>query len=201
MAPTYTKGAAQMSEHIRATIEELQDDVRKLQAKLIDTMKLTNMLCERIGLPEIYDVAELEPKASRSAVAVDEFFNKPLNTSVKTLLTRRKAAGRGPATAEDIYDGLIAGGYDKFPDNKDEALTGLRISLGKSSHTFVRLPNGSYGLGEWYDIKQQVKRQGAAFGKAEEKNGQNKIDTTEEVFLNEESPKPAQGASKTDDPF
>ncbi len=45
-------------------------------------------------------------------------------------------------------------------------MNNLRISLGKSSHTFVKLPNGIFGLGEWYDIKKP--KQAVANGKTEE---------------------------------
>ena len=36
----------------------------------------------------------------------------------------------------------------------------LRISLGKSSHTFHKLPNGQYGLLEWYPNVKPPKKRG-----------------------------------------
>ncbi len=97
----------------------------------------------------------------------DEYYNKPLNSAVKMYLQRRKAAGRGPATAEEIFDALVEGGYDSFQGSRADALPGLRISLGKSTHTFVKLRNGSYGLCDWYgEVKQRAPR-AAANGKAD----------------------------------
>ncbi len=143
-----------MSEHYRASIEALRTELQPLEEKVLRTKQLINLLCERAGVPPLYPEAERAEVASPALMRGDEYFNKPLNTSVRKWLTRRHAAKLGPATAEEIYHGLLAGGYDNFPANKEDALTGLRISLGKSSHTFVRLPNGSYGLAEWYDIKR-----------------------------------------------
>ena len=144
-----------MSDHILATIEELQGKIKPMEDKVIKTKQLINLLCEQADISPIYPEAELSSDVGPFLSGTsDEYFNKPLNTCLKSVLVKRKTSGRGPATVEEIYDAMIRGNYQKFPSNKEEALTGLRISLGKSSHTFVRLPNGSYGLGEWYDIKR-----------------------------------------------
>jgi hypothetical protein len=57
----------------------------------------------------------------------------------------RGAANQGAATADDLYDALIAGGFDF--EEKSEALSkwNLAISLGKNG-AFVRTPNGLWVL-------------------------------------------------------
>jgi len=145
-----------MEDHYQATIEALRAEVSTLEERATRTKQLVNLLCEKAAIPAAYPDANSPRDSGGAVMRGDEFFNRPLNTSVKSLLARRKSAGLGPATAEDIHAGLIKGGCDKFPPDKEDALTGLRISLGKSSHTFVRLPNGTYGLCEWYDIKKRA---------------------------------------------
>ncbi|MGD0769824.1 MAG: hypothetical protein ABSB42_16695 [Tepidisphaeraceae bacterium] len=176
-----------MSDHITATIEELQAEIRPMEEKIVKTKQLINMLCERAGTALLYPEAELTVQDSSTKISRgDEFFNKPLNTCLKSVLTRLKAIGRTPATAEQIYDLLLLGGYDKFPPKKDDAMNGLRISLGKSTHTFVKLPNGAYGLCEWYDMKKPK-------AKAEEKS--------EDQPVEESTAEPEANGDKKEDIF
>lgn len=139
-----------MSEHYLVTIEALKAELKPLENRVLEAKRLINQLCQFAGIPPMYSAAELRVETDVGHRS-DAYYNKPLNTAIKDFLARRKSVGMaGPATAEEIREGLIAGGYDSFPKDRDEATTGLRISLGKSSHTFVKLPNGSYGLAEWY---------------------------------------------------
>jgi hypothetical protein len=83
-------------------------------------------------------------------VRSDEFYGQPLATAIRAVLEKRKGAGIGPAAVRDIYDTLGSGGFKFEAKDEDNAIRGLRQSLTKNSSTFHKLPNGLYGLLEWY---------------------------------------------------
>lgn len=85
-----------------------------------------------------------------NAIRNDQFYGQPLATAIREFLQMRKAAGGGAASVKEIYDALVRGGF-KFEARDDvNAQRGLRQSLTKNSITFHKLPNGNYGLLEWY---------------------------------------------------
>lgn len=82
-----------------------------------------------------------------------EFFNKPLAGVVRTILLARAeaAGGPSPASVDEIYDALTQGTFNFETSGADAQKNGVRISLGKNSTTFVKLPNTDlFGLVEWY---------------------------------------------------
>jgi hypothetical protein len=92
-------------------------------------------------------------KAAIKAWMAGDFFGKPLATAVKTVLqTRYEAAGKpSPASVDEIRDALLQGTYDFGTTNAEQQRQSIRISLGKNSVTFVKLPNTDlFGLPEWY---------------------------------------------------
>lgn len=180
-----------MDNHFLATIEALQASLRPLEEEIIGKKRLINGLCKEAKIDPIYPDAELSVTPTRAARRGDEYFNKPLNTAIKSVLAHRKAAGHGPATAEQILDDLLAGGCDRFSSDRVEALNGLRISLGKSSHTFVKLPNGSYALAEWYDLKKPK----TTNGKAEESKGEEPKITEHQPDIFKETEQPTEGTT------
>ena len=139
--------------HFEQTIQAVREDINKLEQQLVEKKKLVNMLCAQADIPPVYGDADLQADGESVVFQGDEYFKKALNSSIKDYMERRRKAGMGNPEAEDIYDGLIEGGYNEFPGDKESAVTGLKITLGKSSHTFVKLPNGGYGLVEWYGDK------------------------------------------------
>jgi len=138
-------------DHFDQSIAALRETLREHEEKVVETKRLINALADAAGRPPVFHDADLAPKASMGSIQPDTFYGQPLNTSIRTVLEMRKAAGLGPASVRDIYDTLTSGGFE-FPRAKSEknAMDSLRISLGKSSHTFHKLPNGSYGLLAWY---------------------------------------------------
>ena len=72
------------------------------------------------------------------------------SSSVSRGLANHRRAELIAATVNEIYDGLIAGGYQFDAKDALNAKRGLRISLTKNSSTFYRVPNGRYGLLVWY---------------------------------------------------
>jgi hypothetical protein len=83
-----------------------------------------------------------------------EFFNKPFAGAVKMILTDRwEAAGKNPAPAsvDEIHEALSQGSFAFETAGLEAQKNSIRISLGKNSVTFVKLPNTDlFGLVEWY---------------------------------------------------
>jgi len=85
-----------------------------------------------------------------------EFFNKPLSTVVRQILLARAetAGGPAPASVDDIHDALTQGTFNFETSGVEAQKNSIRISLGKNSAAFVRLPNTDlFGLVEWYGKK------------------------------------------------
>jgi hypothetical protein len=82
------------------------------------------------------------------------FFNKPLSTAVKMILVARyEAAGNQPAPAsvDEIHEALSDGSFSFETSGADAQKNSIRISLGKNSTAFVRLPNSDlFALPEWF---------------------------------------------------
>ena len=74
----------------------------------------------------------------------------------------------GPASVSEIYEAMLAGGYEFEAKDADNAKRGLRISLTKSSATFTKLPQGKYGLREWYPTVKDPKARPAQKERVEE---------------------------------
>jgi hypothetical protein len=96
-------------------------------------------------------------KSATKAWAPGAFFNKPFSTAVKMILVGRyEAAGNepSPASVDEIHTSLTEGSFDFETTGVDAQKNSIRISLGKNSASFVRLPNSElFGLLEWYGKK------------------------------------------------
>ncbi|GIQ75942.1 hypothetical protein [Bradyrhizobium sp. RD5-C2] len=92
-------------------------------------------------------------RISTKAWAAGEFLGVPFATAAKAIFQARfDAAGKAsPAPVEDIREALLQGTYNFGTSNADVQKQGIRISLGKNSALFVKLPNTDlFGLLEWY---------------------------------------------------
>lgn len=139
-----------MTDHVRQTIALVQEQVSKLEAELIEKKRMVNSLCSLIGQPVLYTDAELVVSKSAGPMRADAYYGQPMATAIRMILERRKAANLGPCTANEIYDSLVEGGYKFNTANEEYAKRGLYSALSKNTATFHKLPNGLYGLLEWY---------------------------------------------------
>lgn len=127
--------------------------------------------------PRFGDLAK--PLAAASGVAVPAakkwgpgaFYNKPFSTAVRMILTARYEAigvDQAPASVDDIHSALMDGSFSFETSGADAQKNSIRISLGKNSATFVRLPNSElFGLPEWYGKKPGKPGRKAAAGSSE----------------------------------
>jgi len=148
-----------MSDHIRKTIADLQEKVRRQEDEVIQTKKMINGLCAHAGLPLAYADAEMQRQgATVSVMRSDLFYGRPLAGCVREYLEMRRNSNQGAAPIEDIMGALRSGGYDLATVSADEdgQKRGVAISLAKNSAMFHRLPNGDWGLMAWYpNIKEK----------------------------------------------
>ena len=139
-----------MSDNLRAAIAELQEKLAQQERESIKTKEMINQLCFFVGDPPLYRDAQLAPTGATTSVAPDEYYGKPLATAVTMILKRRKVTGQSAAKAREIFNALVAGGYDFQTKNDANAIRGLRISLAKNTAKFHKLPTGHFGLASWY---------------------------------------------------
>lgn len=149
------------------SIDDLENKLIDQQQEVLQTKRAINLLCSMLGEEPRYEEV-LEVSKAKSNTKRDEYFNKPLATSVKMFLEKRGEA----ATVNEIIDELKAGGFDigneKFADRN------IRISLAKNTALFAYIKaNDSFGLRKAYGMKIKEK-----IGKSEKqskrsKNGKN----------------------------
>jgi hypothetical protein len=163
------------TDHVSKTIEMVQGQIAELDQQLLVKKQMVNGLCEIAGRPPIYGDAEMASRTTSTTTRPDEYYGKALATVVRTVLEKRKSANLGAATANEIYDEMVAGGFHFQAKNDDNAKRGLYSSLGKNTSTFHRLPNGTWGLIEWYPDRRSAKAKS---------NGDDEAD--DEVPLHEE---------------
>ena len=146
-----------MTDHIRRTIEEVQNKVRQAEDETARLKRMANELAGMAGMPAIYAQVESTETPSISSIRRDQWYGQPLATAIREYLEMRRAANLGPATVNEIFDSLTAGGFKFDTKDDDNSKRGLRISLTKNTSIFHRLPDKKhYGLLEWYpDVKEK----------------------------------------------
>jgi hypothetical protein len=142
-----------MPDHIDQTIAALVKKIEEQQSAISKIKTTINQLLELEGRPPMFSDADLQPATGGTTVVAysrnDAFYGKPLATAVKMVLEARGKAGHGAATAEELYQALVDGGFDFEEKGEPLAKRNLAISLGKNM-AFTRTPNGRWGLREWY---------------------------------------------------
>jgi hypothetical protein len=147
-----------MAEHIKHTLAELQADIDARMTALAEDKRMVNRLAARIGLPPVYPDGEIEPQQASAVIGRDDFVGQPLMTAMRLYLEKRKLAmpQSAPATVNELYDGLLEGGYEFESKKEENAKRIIRITLTKNSGTFYRVGK-AYGLVVWYGPKVQKK--------------------------------------------
>ena len=100
-----------------------------------------------------------------------QFFNKPFAGAVKLIMIGSyEANGNQPApvSVDDIHESLLQGSFSFGTSGADSQKNSIRISLGKNSTTFVKLPGSDlFGLAEWYGKKPKRVRLQVLAGNAD----------------------------------
>jgi hypothetical protein len=138
-----------MSDDGDRLIAKAQDKLRGLEADVLKTKEFINQLREFEGQAPLYADLAVKSDTSLSNIRSDQFYGRPLATVVREILEMRRAAGQGAISVKELYAKLVDGGYKFESADEDNARRVLRISLTKNP-AFHKIPNGDYGLSEWY---------------------------------------------------
>lgn len=158
-----------MSDHIQQTIADLQAKLSEQESAVVKTKRLINQLCDMAGMPPMYQDTEIHESGAVSlSIQGDQFYGQPLSTCIRQILEMRKSLKQGPATVNEIYAALTQGNYQFETKSEDNAKRGLRISLTKNTAIFHKLPNGKFGLLEWYPNAKNTRPQRADAAETDE---------------------------------
>lgn len=139
-----------MSDHFDKSIAELQKTLAEQEGEVVKTKEMVNRLRDYAGKPPLYSDAELKSASHTGITRSDQFYAKPLAGSARSILEMRHESGVGPATAREIYEALVEGGFHFDTKSEANSIRSLRISLSKNIAVFHKLPNGEFGLRAWY---------------------------------------------------
>ena len=153
--------ADSMSKTVDQVISELAAEITADEASLRKKKETVNTLCGAVGRPPAYAL-ESAATALPTQIRSDQFYGQPLAGSVRTILEMRRAQNLGAATNREIYDSLMAGGYEFDTKSEDIAQKSLRNSLAKNTALFHKLPNGQFGLLSWYPNVRKPKASSAS---------------------------------------
>ena len=136
-----------MDEKLNAAVGVLLEQLKVQEKEVADTKRTINALLRRMGQEPIFQDT-LPDSIYNVKARPDEYYGKPFATAAQMYLQRRKQAVPG----EQILEGLKDGGFDFDAQGwkENDRLRSLAISLAKNTKVFHRLPNGTFGLAEWY---------------------------------------------------
>ncbi|HUB08007.1 MAG TPA: hypothetical protein VMB50_13435 [Myxococcales bacterium] len=163
---------------MQGTLSALFEKIKVIEEQAAKLKNAANVIAETSGQPPPYpDIGG--PTQARIGIRSDQFYSclSPAAAGRAFLSYRGKDAGS--AALEEIYEAIKRGGFAFGEDVKDEKAA-LRIALGKDG-AVKRLPNGSYGLQEWYPKRLQDTKT--------TKNGKEQPDADEEAEGSEEADK------------
>lgn len=149
------EGAPPMSKTVDQLIAEKTAEISADEAALLQKKEMVNMLCKADGRSPIFAIQDVTAVPTR--IRSDQFYGQPLASSVRTILEMRKQQDLGAATVNEIFDSLIAGGYEFDTKSDDIARKSLRNSLSKNNILFHKLPNGRFGMLAWYPNAKKAK--------------------------------------------
>lgn len=144
---------------LRDRLSQEEAALTAAQMAVVKTKTAINLLCEMDDIPPLYPDVDAPtspvapaPESTRrnGVVRPDQYYNRPLATCVKEFLEGRKQSGLGPASVDEVYSALKAGGYNFESRDDANAMRGLAVSVSKNTGVFARLPSGLIGLAEWY---------------------------------------------------
>jgi hypothetical protein len=135
-----------MDDALSPAVDELERKLQDQLAEANNTKKLINSLLKVMGKPERYTDTGI---VSGGPVRGDMYYGKAVATAAQMVLER---IGHS-ASAFDILKALTEGGFDFRPLKWGENVRhrNLAISMAKNTKAFHKLPNGTFGLAQWYD--------------------------------------------------
>src|SRR5437879_3744588 len=126
------------------TIEKVKTQIDALEEELVKKKEMVNSLYEMEGeAPVFKDVAR---NSSTSAITfrADQFYGRPVATSVKEILEQRHARNLGAIALDELFKTMKEGGF--VFENKDEKIAKRNLAITLSMNpAFMRIPSGHIG--------------------------------------------------------
>ena len=106
------------------------------------------------------------------------------------MLARAGANGNpNPASVDEIHEALVQGSFGFSVSGFDAQKNSIRISLGKNSAQFVRLPSTDlFGLVEWYGRPKKGKKAAGSAGSADSSDDSDDDEAPEESVIEQVDP-------------
>ena len=142
-----------MPNELSDALEPLYGELKSVELRSIELKKMINSVSAMLGKPLPFPNIESTSPLTVRSIRPDQFFGKALATAAKEYLKIRNQS----CTAQEIFDGLKAGGFE-FPKDWGEKfqLRNLTISLSKNRNDFVYVKSSNtYGLWEFYPEKKR----------------------------------------------
>lgn len=133
----------------RGAYEAAVEEVDAFLVQLVEKKRFANLIAEKAGIDPPYCDVET-PVAGKAATVIraDQFVNFPSPSAAARAFLEWRGPGKGSASLDVIYEGLVDGGF-AFTSTKNDPKGGLKVALGKDV-LVLRLSNGTYGLRQWY---------------------------------------------------
>jgi len=137
-----------MDDRISGAVEVLLEQLADQERRVAETKRTINALKRSLGEEPMFEETAAEQVKSLK-LRRDEYYGKAFATAAQMYLQRRKEA----CMPDEILKGLEQGGFDfrSMAWKENDRLRSLAISLAKNNKVFHKLPNGTFGLLEWYE--------------------------------------------------
>jgi hypothetical protein len=155
-----------MNAAIQNAIDKIHAQIDILEDKIVRKKEAINTLCETEDEPLLYPDIVRGILTAHISFRSDQFFGKPVATSVKEILEQR-GTRLGAISLDELFNTMKAGGF-VFENKKDQiAKRNLAITLSMNP-SFTRVPsNGHIGLTKWYGNLRKKKDKERENGSAE----------------------------------
>jgi hypothetical protein len=150
-----------MSIKLEEAVQELLETLQNQINQVSETKRAINVLHRTMGKGPMFP-DEAPERLGAMKIRPDQFYGRPLATSVQEFLElRKRATGEQACDVSEILKALEEGGFDfKAAGWRDtDRLRPLSISIAKNTKVFHRLPNGMFGLLVWYPEVGTTKRE------------------------------------------
>jgi hypothetical protein len=129
------------------TIEKVSAQIASLEEEVVKKKEMVNSLCEMEGEQPLFpDVARISGALS---FRPDQFYGRPVATSVKEILEQRHARKLGAISLDELFKTMKEGGF--VFENKEDKIAKRNLAITLSMNpAFRRIPSGHIGMEEWY---------------------------------------------------
>lgn len=128
-----------------AWLEAMIEEIQNKESELLNMKRAANTMFRSKGEEPPFPDAEEATVSGPMRMRADLFYGKPFATAARAYLTMRKQA----VPPDEIVKALEQGGF-AFEWRHDDRVRMAGLSMAKNTAQFHKLPNGMYGLPEWY---------------------------------------------------